>query len=569
MKIVGRYQIQARIGQGAMANVYRAFDPHINRVLAIKVLKREFCANKDLAARFVREAHAAGALSHPNIVTVYDGGEIQGFPYIAMELLEGEPLDQVIERQAQFAIGDVLNIGRQLADGLRYAHAQGVIHRDIKPSNIMLGKDGRSIKILDFGIAHIEQCAATRAADIVKTQVGQVVGTPRYMSPEQALGRDLDGRSDLFSVGALLYELITGRPAFNGASAATLALQITQQDPAPIYVAPECPRGLRFIVEKLLAKRPERRFASGAALLDALDREKAAYDQTQTDGGRRRLPLPARMALLTRAITAAVLMLAIGVVLHTQYQAMERVALTSGTSIASFVASNAALAAAENIGLPEDQQDWLPTQAFVMSAASDPNVTQMLVIDHQGVIQASSCADLVGGRYLSPRGRRLASDRADVAVTTMRSGDGSLSFRFTRPIEYAGQHVGLVEVSIRRTELDAAASLSRLMLFGLGALTVLLVAGLTIAAAKFVLRPLGRLRAALDDASRGNLDFRISHQRRDEFGDLFEAFNVMALAVQKRLEAGGFAVPAQLESTTITAPANDSSESERDVQWSR
>jgi eukaryotic-like serine/threonine-protein kinase len=569
MKQVGRYQIQTRIGQGAMANVYRAYDPSINRVLAIKVLKREYCRNPQFSARFLREAKAAGALSHPNIVTIYDVGEIEGFPYIAMELLDGEPLDVVADRQGRFATADVINIGCQLADALRYAHEQGVVHRDIKPSNIVLGKDGRSVKILDFGIARVEQCAATQAAEIVRTQVGQVVGTPRYMSPEQALGRELDGRSDLFSVGALLYELVTGRPAFNGASAATLALQITQQDPAPIDVVPECPRGLRFIIDKLLAKRPEKRFAHGGLLFDALQREKGAHEHAQGEGGRKRLPLPARMAMLTSAITAAVLAIGIGVVLDRQYAAMERVALASGSSIASFVAANAALPAAENLALPPAERDWLPTQAFALSAAADPNVTQMLIVDHNGVIQAASSPDLIGARYFAPTSRRLASGATNLFVTTMRSADGVRSFRFSRPIEYAGRQVGLVEVSVRRTELDEAAMLSRVMLIGLGLLTLTLVAGLTVAATKLFLAPMRSLKAALTDAGSGNLDFRISHQRRDEFGELFEAFNTLAVQMQKRLEAGGFVQPANLDATSILAPVNVDGAANAGVpQWS-
>ncbi len=570
MKIVGRYQIQARIGQGAMANVYRAYDPDINRVLAIKVLKREYCRDPQLATRFLREARAAGALSHPNIVTIYDVGEIEGFPYIAMELLDGAPLDQVAEKRGRFPIADVIEIGCQLADALRYAHEQGVVHRDIKPSNIVLGADGRSVKLLDFGIARVEQCAATEQA--VKTQAGQVLGTPRYMSPEQALGRDLDGRSDLFSVGVVLYELLTGRPAFDGASAATLALQITQQDPAPIDISPECPRGLRFIIDKLLAKRPEKRFPNGAQLFEALQREKAAYASAQSEGVRRRLPVSARMALLTSAVTAVALAVSIGVVLHHQYKAMERVAIASGASIVSFVASNAALTAADNLSLPPEQRDWVPTQAFVSSAAADPNVSQMLVVDHEGVIQAASSPDLIGARYIPPTGRRIAGDRPILSVTTVRSSAGVNSFRFARPIEYAGRQVGLVEVSIRRTGLDAAAMLTRFMLIGLGVLTIILVAALTVGASQLVLRPLKRLKAAFADATAGNLDFRLSHTRRDEVGDLFEAFNRFVASVQQRAETDiPHAKPLNLDATMIMPPANDggAGEAERGAQWSR
>ncbi len=571
MKIVGRYQIQARIGQGAMANVYRAFDPDINRVLAIKVLKREYCRNPQFASRFLREARAAGALSHPNIVTIYDVGEIEGFPYIAMELLEGQPLDAAVARQGRFPMADVIEIGCQLADALRYAHEQGVVHRDIKPSNIWLGKDGRSIKLLDFGIARLEQNAAEEQAEALKTQIGQVVGTPRYMSPEQALGRETDGRSDLFSVGAVLYELITGRPAFDGSSAATLALQITQKDPAPID-APDCPRGLQFVVEKLLCKRPERRFASGDRLFEALQRERQAYTAMLAEGGRRRLPLPAKLALATTAITAAVLAIGVSLVIDRQYDAMERVALASGSSIVSFVSANAGLSAAENLVRPPEERDWVPTQAFITTASADPNVTQMMVVDHEGVIRAASAENLIGARYIAPTGQRLVRDRPNISVTTVRSSSGERSFRFARPIEYAGRQVGLVDVSLRRTELESAVFLTTSLLLALVAVMLAVVAALTIGAAQLVLRPLRRLKAAFADATEGNLDFRISHRQRDEFGDLFNAFNMFVGAVQKRLEGSALApaIAAPLDATAISMPANDDAPpAERGPQWSR
>jgi serine/threonine-protein kinase len=488
-----------------------------------------------------------------------------------MELLEGQPLDAVAQRVGRFPIGDVIEIGCQLAGALRYAHEQGVVHRDIKPSNIWLGKDGRSIKLLDFGIARLEQSAAEEQAEMLRTQAGQVVGTPRYMSPEQALGRETDGRSDLFSVGVVLYELITGRPAFDGSSAATLALQITQKDPPPIDV-PDCPRGLQFVVEKLLSKRPEKRFASGAHLFEALQREKSAYAAMLAEGGRRRLPLPAKLALVTTAITAAVLAIGVSVVIDKQYDAMERVALASGSSIVSFVAANAALSAAENLARAPGERDWLPTQAFVTTASADPNVTQMLVVDHEGVIRAASSQDLVGARYIPPRGQRIVRDRPNISVTTVRSSEGERSFRFARPIEYAGHRVGLVDVSLRRTELESAATLTLVLLLGLVAAMLALVAALTIGASQLVLRPVRRLKAAFDDAADGNLDFRISHRQRDEFGDLFNAFNAFVGAVQKRLEGAGL-VPqasAALDATSISMPANDADLSaEKGPQWSR
>jgi eukaryotic-like serine/threonine-protein kinase len=537
LKLVGRYQMQSRIGQGAMANVYRAHDPDIQRDLAIKVLNQQFRRDPECVARFLREARAAGSLSHPNIVTVYDVGEAQGYPYIAMELLSGETLDQRIAARGAFSIAETLDIGVQLADALRYAHDLGVVHRDIKPSNIVL-TDGGTIKLLDFGIARVTESSAAEAADeTLKTQVGQVLGTPRYMSPEQALGQPLDGRSDLFSLGAILYEMICGKPAFDGASIATLALQITTQQPAPINVTPECPRGLRFIIDKLLSKRPDKRFATGAELVEALRREAAVWNAEGKEQKSRRLPLHVRFTLLASAVVAGVLMLSIGWVLDQQYRAMERVAVTSGSSIASFVATNAALHVMENAAGPEEQADWVPVQAFVNTASADPNITQMMVVDGEGIVRAAGNPSLIGTHYHAPPQARLIDSDLDVSLSSAREPGGEETFRFTRPIVYAGRDIGQVDVSLRKDELEAAAGLMLALLTGLGALMMSVALGLSFVGGRVVLAPLRRLNAALKDAAQGKLDFRISHQRQDEFGELFDSFNSLAAGMQERLDS--------------------------------
>lgn len=535
LKLVGRYELRERIGEGAMADVYRAYDPGIDRVLAVKVLKADFRQNRQYATRFLREARAAGALSHPNIVTIYDVGEVDGYPYIAMELLEGEPLDKLIERRGKMPAADVAAIALQLAEALSYAHGLGVVHRDIKPSNVMLGKDGRTIKLLDFGIARM---AEATSGEMEQTMIGQVVGTPRYMSPEQALSRAIDGRSDLFSVGVVLYELLTGTKTFNAVSSISLAMQITQEDPAPIaQMAPETPRGLMFIVDKLLAKRPERRFADGDQLAEALRRELAELEAVRRDARSRRLPLQARTALLMACITAVVLLAATRVVVDRQYQAMERMALTSGSAIASFVASNAALGAADNATLPPEQRDWAPVEAFVKAASADPNVQQMMVIDDQGIVRAATKPALIGQRYRPAAGESVVQSASGLTVTAVApAAGGAAGFRFVRPILYAGQSFGQVDVSVSKAELDAVASLSRLLMLALAVVTLGSVIVVSYAVARRTVLPLRRLSAALKDAAAGDLDFRISHSRKDEFGELFDDFNRLAAAMQARQE---------------------------------
>ncbi len=226
---IGRYEIEGLVGEGATAVVYRARDPAIGRTVAVKLLKTEHGLDLDYLARFQREAQSAGAISHPNIVTIYDVGRVDGTPYITMEFLDEKSLADVIASGNRLPVKQVISIGIQLARALDHAHAQGVVHRDIKPDNVLVLNRGETVKLTDFGIARLES-----GDDAQRTHAGTVLGTPRYMSPEQAMGQSSDGRSDLFSLGAILYELLAGRRAFDSNNLASLMLQIVQQDPPPL-----------------------------------------------------------------------------------------------------------------------------------------------------------------------------------------------------------------------------------------------------------------------------------------------------------------------------------------------
>ena len=534
---IGRYHLEGRIGEGAMADVYRAFDPQIARPLAIKLLKTEFLPDRQYADRFLREAKAAGALSHPNIVTVYDVGEVGGTPYIVMELLDGQPLDQVLQAGPIDPV-TTLRIAIQLADALAFAHAQRVIHRDIKPSNIIVARDGHSVKLLDFGIARVGDMLFD--SESVRTQVGQVLGTPRYMSPEQALGGEIDGRSDLFSVGAVLYEMLSGRRAFQGTSSVTLAMEIVQRDPEPLAsVAPATPGGLQFIVSKLLAKQPAMRFTDGRQLAEAMRKELAALTAAGTDSVVRPsyLPIQVRLPIILAVTTALLLIAAIGTVLVRQYDAMQDVALASGNAISSFVASNAALQAVENATLPEAQQDWARVEAFVRSASDDPAVRSIIVVGADGVVRAATSPTLVGAAYAPPRGGKVV-ERRDGMTAFVVTGQGEADrFRFLRPIRYAGRTFGQVDIEVSKAPLDAAARLADILLAALGVVTVGGVALTSYFGARALAQPLRRTTAALREVAGGNLDFRISHHRRDEFGELYDGFNLAVSAVQERIHS--------------------------------
>src|SRR3954468_5442726 len=268
LQTIGRYKIRRRVGSGAMGQIYEAHDPIIDRRVAIKVLRAEFVERPDGSLsgidRFRQEARAAGRLLHPNIVTLLDYGEEAGTPFLAMEFVEGENLSILLKRLGRLTMrGSVSIISRVLA-GLEFAHSQGVIHRDIKPSNILLTNTGLA-KIADFGIARLEASELTNAGDIL--------GTPSYMTPEQLDGRPVDNRTDLFAVGTVLFELLSGAKPF-GKSPAEIWINMEQHGPADIrQLNPNVTPALKAVIETALSFKPDRRYASAAEFSRALAAE--------------------------------------------------------------------------------------------------------------------------------------------------------------------------------------------------------------------------------------------------------------------------------------------------------
>ncbi len=262
---LGRYEIIKELGRGAMGTVYLGKDPKINREVAIKTLRYEDIDDEQLAEvkkRFFREAEAAGRLSHPNIVTIYDVGEDYEIAYMAMELLSGSDLTKYAQKETLLPLHEVVRIVTATANALDYAHEHDVVHRDIKPANIMVLKNGE-VRVADFGIARVVTSS--------KTQTGVVLGTPSYMSPEQIAGQKVDGRSDLFSLGVVLYELLTGVKPFQGDSIATLMFNITTGTPPRVAEQlPDLPAAFQAILDKALAKDREQRYQRGSEMAEDL-----------------------------------------------------------------------------------------------------------------------------------------------------------------------------------------------------------------------------------------------------------------------------------------------------------
>ncbi len=318
------YRIEAKLGAGGMGVVYRALDSHLDRAVAIKVLPAAALGNAERRARFAQEAKSASALSHRNIITIYDvdTGQVDGQPvdFIAMEYVAGKTLDKLIGRKG-LRLTEALRYAVQIADGLAAAHQAGIIHRDLKPANIIVSEQGE-VKILDFGLAKLSEPepdahAVTESVHLdtlLQTDAGTIIGTVAYMSPEQADGHKVDERSDIFSFGAVLYEMITGRRAFSGDSKLSTLASVLHKEPAPLsQPEDEVPREVERIINRCLRKDPQRRWQSMADLKVALEDVLEEWDSSKsgttkftarTRSGQRGLPLMFWIAVVVLALAA-------------------------------------------------------------------------------------------------------------------------------------------------------------------------------------------------------------------------------------------------------------------------
>jgi eukaryotic-like serine/threonine-protein kinase len=273
----GRYRIESRLGSGGMADVYCAFDSQLGRQIALKVLHRRFARDHEFVERFRREASAAAGLQHPNVVGVFDRGEYDGTYYIAMEYLPGRTLKDVVREEAPLDQLRAIDYGIQILQAASFAHRRGVIHRDFKPHNVIVGSDKR-LKVTDFGIA--------RAGASEMTETGSIMGTAQYLSPEQAQGQRVGAASDLYSIGIVLFEMLTGRVPFGGESAVSIALKHVSEEPPPLrQLRPDAHPRLEQAIGRALLKDPAQRFASADEFIAALEQAREAIVSGDNSGG--------------------------------------------------------------------------------------------------------------------------------------------------------------------------------------------------------------------------------------------------------------------------------------------
>jgi len=518
MERLGRYQIERELGRGSMSIVYEAFDPHINRQLAVKVLRERYARDVKSRQRFLREARSAGGLSHPNIVTVFDVGQFEGLPYLVMERLQGESLEDFLAAGNTLDARQVIEIGIQLASALHYAHERGVIHRDVKPSNIYFDAESGLIKLVDFGIAAIDRRIREGKAGDDDT----IVGTPRYMAPEQLQGDRPDHRSDLYSLGIVLYRLLAGKLPFNGEPLSALIGQVVNEPPPRLIPRHEkTPVELIELVMRLISKQPGARYMDGAQILEELQEIRADLDRGLLKQAHPTSPVW-RWPLFLSLGLAVILGVGLTWIYHSQSSAMTETTYGFGDALSSVIARETA----EALLL----QDATALGNLVSDFSVNPRITHLHVSDRDGQIQASTDPFLQGEAAPEAEGNLIERAHGSVRLIALDSGH----LEFQTPVRFQARRIGQVQLGIDGSQLQATARTTLTML-GIVFVVTVVVGAIGFAwVARWQQRSIQRIAWGLQRIARGQYDFRLDDARQDALSPIFRRFNDMAVRLEER-----------------------------------
>lgn len=530
---LGRYRIDGILGEGAMALVYAGFDPDIERHVAIKCLHRDVATDPVYRQRFLVEARAAGHLTHPHIVTIFDVGETAAAgPYIAMERLPGQTLASRVMSEGFPPLPVVMDLAGQVAAALDYAHAHGIVHHDIKPENIMLLDGWQHAKVNDFGIA--ERRDETGAGGAPRGEIG---GTLAYMAPEHLRGEPSDGRSDLFSLGVVLYWLVTGKlPWPDAGDVRGMRMQRERLPRPPIHPRdPATPALLIDIMHTLLAPAPAERYQHGAEVVDDLQLARREYARLHEQPLTTRIvSLRVRWAAILGVLLSLTLLLGLAAIHAKQNVAITGVALDYGGSLGRMIADESA----ENLLLG----DRAATRALVDSMARNRQIDYLAIADRHGEVVASTRRAEVGGKLPSLPGQQhharrngIESYRTHAPRQTSRAG----MLLFDVPIHYQSVTVGALHLGISDQSLRAAQQTTFRVIASVLLVTLAVVVGAVYLLSRRLLALMDLLGNAMLRLARGDLGYRIRLARRDELGRLFGLFNLMGEALQSRRAESG------------------------------
>lgn len=525
---LGRYRIDGVLGEGAMAVVYAGFDPGIQRQVAIKCLHREVASDPEYRQRFLIEARAAGNLTHPHIVTIFDAGQTaDGRSFIAMERLSGETLASRVAREGLPSLPVIIQLASQIASALDYAHAQGVIHHDIKPENIMLVDGWQCAKINDFGIADLRGASETEAGNPL-----QIGGTLAYMASERLRGEPADARSDLFSLGVVLHWLITGKLPWSETTDVRRLVNARRRSPHPSIepLDPATPAMLVEIVHALLAPAAQARYQRGAEVVEDLRLAQREHEHLhETPLVNRIISLRLRWAAALGATLCLVLLIGLAAIYAKQSAAITGLALDFGNSVGRMIASESA----ENLLLGDEAA----TRALVEDVARNEQIHYLVIADRLGRVIASTQRSEIGQELAAGEGQASRSTvTLEPGVPTHRLShlhrDDMLLFDV--PISYQAKTVGQLRLGVSYEPLRVAQSTTLWVILAVLVLTLVTVVGAAYWLFRRPLALLGVLGDGLLRVAHGDFDYRIRLERRDELGQLFSAFNAMNGALQAR-----------------------------------
>ncbi|MFC4529111.1 protein kinase [Dyella halodurans] len=525
---ISRYRIDGILGEGAMAVVYAGYDPEMDRPVAIKCLHRKMAGDPGTSDRLLLEARASGHLVHPNIVTIFDTGDMaDGRKYIAMERLSGETLASRVAREGLPSLAVTIELASQMAAALDYAHGQGVLHHDVKPENIMLADDWHYAKLSDFGIAERRAQQGTERGD-----AKEIGGTPAYMALERLRGDKADARSDLFSLGVVLCWLITGKLPWPETTDLKRLIRERQRQPQPAIAPldPTTPSILVSIVRTLLSPMPDARYQSGAEVIDDLRLARREYERSHdTSLATRIISLRLRWIGALGAILCLVLLLGLAAIYAKQNTAVTGLATDFGSSLGRMVANESA----ENLLLGDDPA----TRALVQGISRNQQIHYLAIANRQGEVIASTLPSDVGHGLarLDEKHRLTLADGVESYVGEVIDGTQDHEMLlFDVPIRYQAKTVGELRLGVSKAPLIAA---QRTTFWVIVAVLIVTLTAMVGAAYWLFRRPLallGMLGDALLRVAGGDYGYRIRLVRRDELGRLFAAFNVMNSALQAR-----------------------------------
>jgi len=555
---INRYEIIEQIGLGAMGIVYRVHDSLFSCERALKILRPELVSEADIVQRFREEGkaavRAAGEISHANIVTVYDAGEFEDRPYIVMELFRGIPLDEKLARGERMSVLEVLSLGDQLAAALGSAHTHGVVHRDIKPGNVLVSETSRLAKLTDFSVAQLK---ANINSSLTRT--GVVIGAPRYMPPEQALGKEVDGRSDLYGLGIMLYELLTGQKAYKSETFTALLIEISQSKLPPIRsINKDIPPGVERVISKLVEKEPERRFQTAADLQTAIRREIRSINASELRS-KRGLPTELLGAALLAALVGSVLCLAGYFLRNQQINALEEQTAAIGMAYADTLSDQFSLdfsRVGESAGLLYDMQ-------FDESSSNSNLDFQRIVLDNGQVLATTFENDTVYEPLQQLR--ELQIDNEDATASLIVLPNGLQSMQIAKRIEIgpdsARESIGTLYVGLSTERITNIGKLTISFMLLLSLLVASLIGFVSYYLIRRFARPLELIRDNLQLVAAGDDDIRMPAGRDGLVGEAFSAFNnaLSAMTILPIVESVTEPVPFQ-DIDDINAPDSISAE---------